>query len=151
MSDFSKMTERYFREDLKISPLWGSDMGLEEYDDIMPDGGMEDIEATVEHDRNFLREVKSFENEVLTDDEKIDQQVLRSMLELGEFRHNELKLWARYPRSVDTVGNALYTILFRDSTPIKKRLLSITNKSYYSSYYLLYYYSKNRQKNSSIT
>ena len=72
MSDFSKMTERYFREDLKISPLWGSDMGLEEYDDIMPDGGMEDIEATVEHDRNFLREVKSFENEVLTDDEKID-------------------------------------------------------------------------------
>lgn len=128
MSDFSKMTERYFREDLKISPLWGSDMGLEEYDDIMPDGGMEDIEATVEHDRNFLREVKSFENEVLTDDEKIDQQVLRSMLELGEFRHNELKLWARYPRSVDTVGNALYAILFRDSTPIKKRLLSIMKK-----------------------
>lgn len=128
MSDFSKMTERYFRGDLEISPLWGSDMGLEEYDDIMPEGGMAEIEASEEHDRNFLREVRSFSDDMLTEDEKTDKKVLEYMLELGKFRHDEIELHRKYPRAADTAGSALYTILFRDSTPVEKRLSSIMKK-----------------------
>ena len=128
MSDFSKMTERYFRGDLEISPLWGSDIGLEEYDDLMPAGGMADVEASEEHDRNFLREVRSFSDDMLTDDEKTDKKLLEYMLELGKFRTDELELHRKYPRAADEAGNALYTILFRDSTPVEKRLSSIMKK-----------------------
>lgn len=128
MSDFSKMTERYFLEDLKLSPLWGSDMGLEEYDDLMPEGGREEIEKSTEHDRNFLREVRSFADKDLTEDEKIDKKVLEYYLELSRFRSEELELWRKYPRAADTAGSSLYTILFRDSTPVDKRLSSIIVK-----------------------
>lgn len=128
MSEFTHMVESYFKEDMELSPLWASDMGLEEFDGLMPEGGREEIEKSRAHDARFLESVLSFQEKDLGADEKIDKAVLEYYLNLDKFRFEELALWRRRPGAPDTVGSALYTVLTRESTPQETRLSQVMRK-----------------------
>ncbi len=119
MSIFSETVDKYFNEGLEISPLWASDLGLEKYDDLMPDGGKSEMEADLQLEKNFLNAIESFKDSELSEEELIDKKSLEYALNLNKFKHNEIALWNRYPGAVDTVGYAIYSLLTKDAPPEK--------------------------------
>ncbi|MDQ7822401.1 MAG: DUF885 domain-containing protein [Candidatus Eremiobacteraeota bacterium] len=128
MADFKETVEQYFRKSLELSPVWGSDLGLEEYDDLLPEGGKKQQERSIALSESFLRDVKAFPESDLSFDERIDRECLIDVLEMDLFSEKHIKLDKGYPRGPARVGSALYTLISRDSTPFEGRLRSIISR-----------------------
>ncbi len=125
MSKFSEMIETYFKKGLELSPIWASDLGFEEYDGVMPEGGKADILADEELEKDFLNDIKSFNDNDLSAEERIDKKVLEYSLRLSRFNHEKIALWQRYARSADVCGHALYSLVSKDSVPAEKRIANL--------------------------
>jgi len=128
MSEFSGMIERYFYSILTHDPIWGSDLGLIEYDPLMPQGGRRYLEETITLYENFLKDVSGWSEDNLSFDERIDRECLIYSLELELFSLKEKKLWRSFPTGPRAIGSALYTLIARDSTPYVDRLKSIISR-----------------------
>lgn len=124
MSKFSEVVEKYFNKSLLTDPLWASGLGFQEYDGLLPDGGLKEAEADIELQRQFLQEINQFKDAELNDDEKIDKKVLNYALSLSDFRYSKLQLQRRYPQTTDIIGGEIYSLITRDVSP-EKRLESI--------------------------
>lgn len=125
MTDFSKIVETYFYRILDLKPFWGSDLGLEEYDSLMPHGGRSHIEAVLSLYESFNQEIKAWQESSLSFTEKIDRDTLIYSLELDIFKLKELQVWKSFPFAPAEIGSALYTLISRDATPFEKRIQSI--------------------------
>lgn len=128
MADFNQMVENYFHKILKLRPLWGSDLGLEEYDSLLPKGNRKNIEEISDIFQSFRREAEAFPESELSFEEKIDRECILYSTSLELFRINEIETWRSYPTGPDTIGSALYQLISRDSTPFEKRLKSIISR-----------------------
>lgn len=126
MSQFSETVEKYFKEGIETDPLWASDLGFEEYDDIMPDGTREETIREADLSNRFLKDVTSFNNSELSEEEQIDKEVLDYALNLRKFQFEEIETWRRFP-SAGAVGSAIYSLISKD-TPPEKRLKSIVKR-----------------------
>jgi len=128
MSEFSAMVDRYFHAILTHDPIWGSDLGLIEYDPLMPRGDRKHMEEVTALHESFLKEVEGWSCDTLDFDEKIDRECLIYALELELFSMKERRLWRSFPTGPRNIGSALYTLISRDSTPYIDRLRSIISR-----------------------
>ncbi len=128
MSNVARMTEKYFKKVLDYKPVWGSDLGLEAYDPLLPRGDRAFMDELCSFYRSFQDEVKSFPDHELTFDERIDKECLTYATDLELFRLTEMEIWRSYPTGPDTIGSALYTLISRDSSPFEERLKAIISR-----------------------
>jgi uncharacterized protein (DUF885 family) len=122
---FSELVDTYFHKILTLNPVWGSDLGLVEYDNLMPRGNrahMEEYHALL---RSFLKDVKEFPTAGFTLEEVIDRDSLMYALDLDLFRTTSLEKWRSYPTGPDSIGSAFYTLISRDYPSFEERLKSI--------------------------
>jgi uncharacterized protein (DUF885 family) len=78
--------------------------------------------------KDFLRRLKEFPDNHLTEDELIDRDLAIHILELRTFEIERLRLHERMAVAADDLGSALFFLFTRDDDPLEKRLDAITSR-----------------------
>lgn len=117
--------DNYMKKFFAFNPVIGSYLGLQEYDESMPDGTMAAHESKIQFFKDAKRELLDIEKETLTFDEQIDVSAMIQILEENIFEEEELPFPHSFPSAPLVISSALYTIFSRDFYPVEERLNSL--------------------------
>jgi uncharacterized protein (DUF885 family) len=126
MSDFSAATETILHARLKDDPLHATIAGLHQYDSELPDVTPDGIGHTHAALAAHIAVLEAFTPGDLTAQERIDRQLLMSMLEVELRELTELQPHKHDPSLYPSLaGEAVYSILARDFAPLAQRMPSV--------------------------
>jgi uncharacterized protein (DUF885 family) len=119
--------EKEFLHDyLELSPILGSHLGLEEWDEMLPEE-TKDAQAKMLGLLKKTREaLRALLPEELTFEEQIDREALLSTIDEQIFEEEELPFARSFPNAPVNLSSALYTIFSRDFSSIEERLKKLT-------------------------
>ncbi len=127
-SQFDKVVQEFLTRSLEINPVAGTYLGLHEYDDSLPKGGREWIEANLKLAQEVKEALKDFPPGSLTGYRRVDRELLEWVVDLSIFEHQKIRMWEKYSPSVDVLGGSIYLLMVRDFAPLEARLKSIASR-----------------------
>ncbi len=125
---FKDLEEEIFDKFMKRNPVMATHMGIHEYDDVLPDVTKQAHEEDMEMMEDWFEKLKSFEDEELSEDNKIAKELGLHILDLMLFRMNELEHWKKQPSVPGTIGSSILLLLKREFAPLEERLKSIKGR-----------------------
>ncbi len=126
MSDFTAATEAILHARLKDDPLHATIAGLHQYDSELPDVTPDGIGRTHAALAAHIAVLEAFTPGDLSAQERIDRQLLMSMLEVELRELTELQPHKHDPSLYPSLaGEAVYSILARDFAPLPERMASV--------------------------
>jgi len=127
---FRQLSEEMLKDILEVSPGLGTSLGLHEpYDYLLPDGSTRGIVESLQLMERWIRRFRNTVNyEELSDDNKIDWEVLEKSFELSKFSFYELRTYERNPDAFDLIGALLFIMLTREYAPLEKRIDAIASR-----------------------
>jgi uncharacterized protein (DUF885 family) len=126
--EFDEAEEELFYGLLERNPIMGTNLGLHQYDDLMPDGSRAALDDKIEFNKRYRDRFEGFDPKGLPDDKAISRDAALYLLDLNLFYMEELRFWEKMPTAPDVVGDAIYLIYAKDYAPVKDRLRSITRR-----------------------
>ena len=129
MTDFSERLDTFFDEFFRLNPVHATAAGNHDHDGRWPDvtsAGREERLAWVER---WEAELGAFHDAALTDDDRIDRDVL--LLELAAQRWAETELREETWNPLEWIyllGGGLFPLLARDFAPLATRLTSAASR-----------------------
>lgn len=125
---FLRFTESMLDEVLSWSPAHATQLGWHRYDDQLGDLSEGAYRHQATRLRAFVKGLKEFADDELTEDEKIDRDLALHLFRLRLFEIDVLKTHARMAVAPEDLGNALFFLFSRDDEPLEKRLDSIISR-----------------------
>jgi len=145
MTEFSVMKEdeklkKYFETQFEIemnhNPVAATILGYkhEKYDHLLPDGS---INAKEDEIVRLLQQKRKLETEIdykeLSDEGKLDYDLIKYFLNSQDFQLNELALWKGgidplFGSPIGTVATAIYVLYSRDFAPLDTRVSAIISR-----------------------
>jgi len=110
----------------EFSPPFATQLGIHEYDHLLPDGTYAARITERRKVREFLRRLERIDPARLSPSRRIDYGVLRNALRLYAFYGEEFPTWRSFPDGPENAAEALFPLFMRDFAPLSKRLESIT-------------------------
>ena len=110
---------RAFDRLMELRPADASYLGLHQYDDRLPGGGLDDVEAEIEVFRELHQEL------VEAPESSLDHDLALQMAELNLFQIDELRTWESLPDAPEQLASAIFLSFAREYAPLPERLRSI--------------------------
>ncbi len=126
--EFEELEDKIFDTFMERNPVMATHMGIHEYDDVLPDVSKKAHEEEIEMMEGWIKEIKDFEDESLSDDNQIAKHLGIHILDLMLFRMKELEHWKQQPSVPDTIGSSILLLLKREFAPLEERLRSIKGR-----------------------
>jgi uncharacterized protein (DUF885 family) len=117
MPSFAELTDAFLHEEFEDSPVRASSLGLTEYDDRLDDLSEEAITRRTQRDAHWLREFDAVADGSLTDDERIDRDLVISILR-GRQIMEDWEVWRRQPDTYLNPGmSGIFTLFLHGLRP----------------------------------
>lgn len=129
-----KLFLKHFDSNMKRHPTAATFLGYkhEIFDHLLPDGS---FEAAVKETENMIAEKRELKREndynKLTDEGKLDYDLLEYYLDLTMFNHNELAFWksgATAAGPVGEIGSVMYIMFSRNYAPVETRVKAMISR-----------------------
>jgi uncharacterized protein (DUF885 family) len=124
---FNNLSKQMLDKFLQINPDYATFLGLHEpYDYLMADGSSERLRQNLLFMEEWLRTLrKTVKNEELSDDHKIDWEVLQNAYERSKFDFYERRIQELNPDIFEELGGLFFIMFTRNYAPIEKRVDAI--------------------------
>lgn len=125
---FEKLCKDMLDRFLEKNPDLATFLGLHEpYDYLLPKGSTETFVENLklwEESIDFLK--KTLRKEELSDEHRIDWEVIEKAYELSDFSFHELRMHELNPDATEEIGGLIFVMFTRDYAPLEKRIDAIT-------------------------
>ncbi len=126
--EFDRISKEMFYKVMEYNPLYGTFVGLHEYDDKMPSLKRETILEQIELMKRYLKVFEDMDDSELDFERKIDRKLAIDMLKLYIFRLEEIREWEKNPDVSEVVGGALFPLFTRDFAPFEERVQNMIKR-----------------------
>ncbi|MFX1285750.1 MAG: DUF885 domain-containing protein [Promethearchaeota archaeon] len=124
--------ETQFDIEMEHNPITATFLGYkhEKYDHLLPDGSINAREDSIIRALKQKRELETtIDYELLSEEGKLDYDLVMYFAELQLFRQLELATWkAGIQSPIGTIGTAIYGLYSRDFAPISTRVSAMINR-----------------------
>ncbi|HEY7599353.1 MAG TPA: DUF885 domain-containing protein, partial [Candidatus Limnocylindrales bacterium] len=122
---FEALVEARFRWSVEHSPVFGSFLGLHEFDDRLSDGTRESVLEDLAVARDFLGQLEELEPASLSAANRIERELALLTTRRRIFDLDVARQWERRGSVTDEVGEAVFVLFARGSRPLADRLMSV--------------------------
>lgn len=126
--EFEELEDEIFNTFMERNPVMATHIGIHEYDDVLPDVTKKAHEEDIEMMEEWLEKMEEFDDEELSDDNKIAKDLGLHIFELMLFRMEKLEHWKQQPSVPDTIGSSILLLLKREFAPLEERIKSIKGR-----------------------
>lgn len=134
---FDRTIDRWFRDQLAMSPESATFLGIHDHDADLAAGGRDGIDAEVSFYRRTIDELTALDTSELSSERGLDRDLAVHQARLGLFWLTEYRPWAGSTGGAEHVGEALFPLFTRDFAPLTDRLTSIASRLEKAPAYLL--------------
>lgn len=120
---FAAIAGEYVTVYWRAHPFAAAEAGLHEYDGLAPDWSAEAMERWIEFNRTVRRRLDDYTNADLSENERVDREILRYTIGGQLFEFTELQSHRRDPMVYD-VSWGLLILIRRDFAPLAQRMKS---------------------------
>jgi uncharacterized protein (DUF885 family) len=127
---FEKLSWEMFEKLMVKNPHYATFLGLHEpYDWELPHGGAKNVFESLGLLEEWLNRLKKeIDFDALSDDHKIDWELLKHAFKLLKFSVYEHRLFETYPDAFEEIGGVLFIMFTRDYAPMEKRVEAIISR-----------------------
>ncbi|MFP4498558.1 MAG: DUF885 family protein, partial [Vulcanimicrobiota bacterium] len=123
-----KLAKDFFKDLMEELPHLATVMGIHQYDEEMPQGTPESVEALKKRRNRFIEELESVTDEQLGFEERIDLKALLNVMKLQKFEEEKHGRDYSHPTAGMIVSNALYSLFVKEFAPLEVRLDKISRR-----------------------
>ena len=126
--------ENYFKIEMDHNPILATYLGFkhEKYDHLLPNGSSTAREERVIRILQAKRELEKINCEQLSNEGKLDYDLLCNFLDSALFEYNELATWKagfdEIGSPIGIIAGAIYPLYTRDYAPLETRVNAIINR-----------------------
>ena len=129
MTDFQGRFATFFDEFVELQPVAATAIGDHRFDDRWPDGSEAGRQARLAFAERWLTEFAALDAARLSDDERIDLDLVTMDLEAQAFSDTELRPESWDPLDwVYLLGDGIFPLIAREFAPLADRLSSIAGR-----------------------
>ncbi len=125
---FDEFEEKIFDSFIERNPAMATHLGIHDYDDQLPDFTREKYIEDIELMKDWLEELNGFDDEELSEENRLAKKLGLHIFELRLFTMEELKHWERAPKAPNTIGSSIFPLLKREFAPLEERLEDIISR-----------------------
>ena len=125
---FDRTIDRWFRDQLALSPEMATYLGLHEHDGELASGGRDSIDDEVAFYRRTIDELSAIDPGELSVERALDRDLAIHQARLGLHWLTEYRAWAGSSRAAEHIGEALFPLFTRDFAPLADRIESIVSR-----------------------
>lgn len=125
---FELLEKEFFRAYVTRNPLLGTSLGLHEFDDKLPEPGVEAIYDDIKFLKSSLEKFEKVRAKDLPPRRQIDLKFAIQFIQFKLFELEEVRQWERVPEAPYFLGQSIYQILGRNYAPLAERFLSIISR-----------------------
>ena len=122
---FDRTIDRWFRDQLTLSPEVATFLGLHDHDRELAPGGRDAVDAEVDFYRRTIDELSVLDPAELSAERALDRDLAIHQARLGLYWLTEYRPWAGSSGAAEHIGEALFPLFTRDFAPLAERLESI--------------------------
>jgi uncharacterized protein (DUF885 family) len=122
---FDRTIDRWFRDQLALSPETATFLGLHEHDGELSSGGRDAIDDEIGFYRRTIDELSAIDPGELSPERALDRDLAIHQARLGLYWLSEYRPWAGSSQAAEHIGEALFPLFTRDFAPLAERLESI--------------------------
>jgi len=122
---FDRTIDRWFRDQLAISPEGATFLGLHDHDGDLSSGGRDAIDDEVTFYRRAIDELSAIDPDELSPERGLDRDLAIHQARLGLYWLTEYRPWAGSSQAAEHIGEALFPLFTRDFAPLADRVESI--------------------------
>jgi len=126
MEEFSLLANEFFNEIIRREPIWGTWLGLHEYDPLLPDPSKKSELEKIEMLKEYRRRFEKVDAEVFED--RIDRELALYFIDNELFGREKLQFWRKYPRAPSELGDSLFLLFQRETRPLEERFNAIKSR-----------------------
>ncbi len=126
--DFDSLAESLVLEVLRFNPALATELGLHEYDALMPRMGRDEVTSFVSKLEDFYSKLLSIDKSKLGADKRVDYEVVSSFIETTLVKLRDWGLWRFYPIGFDACLSALLRLYLADHIPSSYRLRALRSR-----------------------
>lgn len=126
MSTFAETVDDFLEAYWQHDPVEATHVGIHKYDERFPDPGPEAAVEWGDTLETFAQRFEAFDEDELTEDERLDQRWALAVIEKLRVDHEERR-WAREPRFyLDDLGTGYHDLLLGEFAELETRLDSLS-------------------------
>jgi uncharacterized protein (DUF885 family) len=122
---FDRPIDRWFRDQLSLSPEIATFLGLHDHDGDLSPGGRDAVDAEVGFYRRTIDELSVLDPGELSPERALDRDLAIHQARLELHWLTEYRPWAGSSGAAEHIGEALFPLFTRDFAPLAQRLESI--------------------------
>ncbi len=133
-SEFEAILYEYIQDVLEDFPIFGSQLGLHEYDFKVPDMSEKAFERRIKYSEKYLERISSISPEDLPPKLRIDYHLVKNWMEETLITIRDWPQWRMYPIGVEVSMYSILALLMRTELPkwhvteaLKARIRAIPN------------------------
>ncbi len=129
MSQFDRLIDEYLAFVWKASPIKATYDGIHIYDHELNNVERDFLQDIHNKNKDYLKQLENIEEKNLTDEERIDWQLLKNNLEVKIRSFEEIRPWERQPFIYPGIcSDAVYLLFLREYAPIEERAAAILSR-----------------------
>lgn len=125
---FDRTIDRWFRDQLALSPEIATFLGIHEHDGDLASGGKDAVDEEVALYRRAIDELSGIDTGELTPERALDRDLAVHQARLGIFWLTEYRPWAGASNAAEHIGTALFPLFTRDFAPFAARIETIASR-----------------------
>ncbi|MBX9687335.1 MAG: DUF885 domain-containing protein [Candidatus Obscuribacterales bacterium] len=125
-ADFKQIQDKFFDFLFRANPDWGTVLGFHQYDAMAAEHSAADIAAEIAELKAFKTKFESLKSESLSEQSRIDLQLIKSHINSDLLDLEERKSWQKNPDMYSSgASSMIYDLMTRDFAPLSERLKSV--------------------------
>lgn len=125
---FKQIVDEFFHRLLKLEPVYATYLGFHEYDGQLPIGGRKHINSLIKLYEEFREELLSIDGDSFSWNYKLDWMLAKQQTKLKLFELKKVRMWEKYSRVPDTIGDGIFLLLIRDYPDAEERYMNIVSR-----------------------
>ena len=125
---FDRTIDRWFRDQLAMSPEVATFLGLHDHDGDLASGGRDMVDEHVAFHRRAIDELSVIDPAELSPERALDRDLAIHQARLALYWTEEYRPWAGSSGGAEHIGEALFPLFTRDFAPLAERVESIVSR-----------------------
>jgi uncharacterized protein (DUF885 family) len=126
---FEQMAYEFLQGFYQAHPVWATDIGEHQYDDLIDDYSERAIKEEILRLRLYMDRMKSIDTLKLDAVNQVDYKILRNEIADQLLRYEELRPYQNSPvMYTRLIGEAINSLISRDFAPLSSRLAHVSNR-----------------------
>ena len=125
---FEALVRRRFDAILERFPIFGTYLGLSQYDDRLGDGSRQALVDDIAESREFLAQLEQVEAAELSPYHRFERELAIFATRRQIFDDDVRRLWERRMSASDDIGDGVFLLFARSARPLAERLAAINSR-----------------------